>query len=142
MAAQLPDHRVAVLLCMALDRVADIRQMLAGPGLLDSFEQALFGHAQQPLRLGRDASDPVGPGRIADPAVQLHAAIDADDVPFLEDMAARNTVDDLVVDRDTGPGRVGWVAGGRVAEKGRRASSLGYDTHRQVLKFAGRDARS
>src|SRR5579871_2363774 len=104
--------------------------MLAGTGLLDPLEEALLGHAQKPLGGRRDATDRIRPGGVPDPAVEFHAAIHAGDVAFVEDVAARNAVDDLVIDRDTGPGGVGRMAGRRIAEKRRRASSLGYDTHR------------
>ena len=67
--------------------------------------QHVAGDIQQPLHLGADPADRVGDRRVAAPAVELAAGVDADDVSFHQLPRAGNAVDDFFVDRDAGHGR-------------------------------------
>ena len=77
---------------------------------LDRQLQHAAGDVEQMLDLGGDLADRQRDGRIAAPAGQLAAGVDADDVPFVQDARAGNAVHHFVVDRNAGHGGEGDLA--------------------------------
>src|SRR5579884_294876 len=137
---QLAHHRVAMALRMALHRAADVPDALAGTCLRNALEQRLARDGEQTLGLRRDAPHRKRPRAVGDIVVELDAAIHRHDVALLEDAAPRNAVDDLVIDGDAGPRRIGRMSHRRIAEERRRSAAFRDDLAGQVFQRAGRDA--
>ncbi len=136
MAAEIAHHAVAELLGMALDRMADIAQAVAGFRGLDAEHHALIGHFDQLLRLQGDIAGQIGPVRIAVPAVEQGRHVDIDDIAVADRLGPRNAVADDMVHADAAAMRVTAIAQGR----GHRAAG---DRHvvDDAVDLLGRHAR-
>ena len=82
----------------------------ARPGGRDPGLEGLARDLEQPGRGLVDPADRDRPGRVAEVAVDDGAAVDPDDVAFLERALAGDPVDDLVVDRRAEGLRIAPVA--------------------------------
>jgi hypothetical protein len=94
------DDAVAVVLGVGLDGVGDVADGVAGDGLLHPQVEAFAGDAEQFIDFGFDLADGKGEGMVAVEAVLQGAAIDGNDVAFLERFVVGDAVDDGVVDGD------------------------------------------
>ena len=79
-AAVLAHDREALLLDVALDRVADVAQVTPGPDRADAAPHRIEGNFRQPLGLYRRSSDRVHPARVAVVTVLDDRDVDVDDV--------------------------------------------------------------
>ena len=108
--AEIADHAVAVLLGMALDRVADVAEMVARLRLFEPEHQAFIGHVDQAARLDRDVADQIHPAGVAMPAAEHRSDVDVDDVAVLERAIGRDAVADDMIDRDAAAMGVAAIA--------------------------------
>ena len=106
----LPDHAEAGRLGHVLDRPADLVEGVALGHLLDPGPEAPLGDLQQLLGLLGDGADAHGEGGVAVVALNDGAAVDGEDVPLLQHVAARDAVHDHGVGRGADDGREAVVA--------------------------------
>ena len=99
MAAEVANNAVAVPFRMALDRMGNISQAVAGLCLFKPQHQAFIGDLDQLLGLKRYVADSIHAACVAMPTVQNGGHVDVDDVAILERLVTRNTVADDMVDR-------------------------------------------
>src|SRR6266850_8100449 len=99
--------------------------------------QRLLGDREQPLRLRAHLPDGEGRGGVRMQAVEPHADVHAQEVPFLEDAPRRrNAVDDLLVDR-------GAQSGGEVVQSLERRAGAGVRANEvlsRAVELLGRNA--
>src|SRR3712207_2735007 len=95
------DDAIAARRRVGRDRVPYRPKPGATAGGRDPFVERRLGVLQQPPNLVIDLPDRIGPRRVTVKAVDDCADIDGDDVAFPQSPLARDTVDDLVVDRGT-----------------------------------------
>ena len=153
-AAEIADDAVTVLFGMALDRMGDIAEAIAGLGLLEAEHQAFIGDIDQLPGLQRNVADQEHPAGIAMPAVENWGNIDIDDVAVLEDLVARDAVAHDMVDRSAATLGVAAVAEGCGDSAGLERHALddrvdlaggdaGNDLrHQRVEDFGGEAARA
>src|SRR4030088_1697916 len=96
-AAELPHHREAVLLGVALDHRADVAQARARPDLLDAEPHALVRDIDQAPRLDAGLADVVHAAAVAVIAILDYGDVYVDDVAALQHALARHAMADLVV---------------------------------------------
>ena len=96
------DEGIAEALHIFLNGMGDIRDAVAGFGVLDALEEALAGDLDQPLCLVGDLARCERAAAVALPAVFDGADVNADDVAVPNEAFAGDAVDDLVVHRDAG----------------------------------------
>ena len=101
-AHEVPHDGATVCFHVLLHRVGDIIDPVAGAGELDALPEALFGHMDQMHGLVAHLSAGEGGGAVAVEAVQKGAHVHADDVALLQLPGTGYTMDDFLVDRDTG----------------------------------------
>jgi hypothetical protein len=126
----------AVRFGMLLDRARHVAEPIAGQRLRDAEVQAFLRDAHQLLGHRRDVPDRVGPGRVAEPAVQLRNGVDRDDIAVLERLIAREAMRDHVVDGGAGRILIALVALGE-----RLRSMLLHDLLEDPFNLVGRNAR-
>src|SRR4051794_29539049 len=134
-AAEIADDAIALAFGMALDRIGDVAEMVAGPGLFEAEHQAFVGHVDQLASFQGYVPDEVHAAGIAVPAVENRRDVDVDDVAVLENLVARDAVADDMVDRDA-------AALGVAAVAERRGQAAAVDRHLvdNVVERLGRDA--
>ena len=131
-AAEVADHRIAVALGVALDRVRNIAHPVAWLRLLDAQHQALIGDLDQLARLDRGLADQIHAAGVAVPAVDDHGHVDIDDIALGQLLVAGDAVAHDMVDR--GAAAVGEAA---IAQRRRdRASGKGLLAH-EIVQLAG-----
>ena len=123
-AAEIADDAVAVAFGVALDRVGDVAEPVAGPRLLEAEHQAFVGDVDQLARLQRHVADQVHAAGVAVPAVEDRRDVDVDDVAVLERLVARDSVADDMVDRDAAALGVAAIAERRGNARRRRSIML------------------
>src|SRR5947209_251738 len=128
-------HAVAVSLCVRLHGPADVAQVLARPALPYGPLQALHGHADQLQPVLAHAADGHGRRRVADVAGERHAAVNREDVAFLQHVGGGEAVDDLLV--DGGADREGEAV---VALEGRQRPGVADHLLRGHVEFERGDA--
>ena len=104
-----------------LDGGGDVAEAAADLALLDGRFEGGLGDFEELCGLGGDLADGVGDGGVGVVAVDDDAAVDGEDVAFVEDaLGVGHAVDDLVVDRGAEGGGIAVVAleGGDGAEFG------------------------
>ena len=140
-AAELADHRIAILLGMFLDDGADVADPSARTDHRNAQPQALEGDFAQAPGLDRGLADVVHAAGIAMVAVLDRRHVDVQDVAVLEYAVTGHAVADLVVDRGADRFRIRPVAGRRVVE-GRRDAALNIDriVVAETVDFVGRHA--
>ncbi len=105
-AHELADNGETGVLAVALHRVADVTDAVAGLGLLDTFIKSSLGHIQQTLSLQVDLAHRIGAGIVAVESVDLCTGVDADDIAGTDDdVMRRDTMDDGIVQADAGRAR-------------------------------------
>ena len=102
----LPYDRKAVCFDVFLNRVGDVRDPVAFPGILDAFEKALPGHGNESFRFLIAVADDKGRGAVSDVTVLCRTHIDAHDIAVLQHPFAWYAVDELVVHRDADACRI------------------------------------
>ena len=136
MPAEIADHAVAVLFGVGLDRVADVADMVAGLGRLDTEHQAFIGHIDKALGLHRHIADEEHAAGVAVPAVQLRRHVDIDNIAVLQFLVRRDAVADDMIDRNTAAMRVAAVAQG-----GRNPATAHRHFAHDIVQLFGADAR-
>src|SRR3978361_2133272 len=101
MAAEIADHREALLLHIALDRKAQITQRPAWTYCGQAPLQRLIGDIDQHCGTTRDRLHPIHAAAVAKPSVQDRSDIDIQDVALMQPAITGNAVADHMVDRDT-----------------------------------------
>ena len=105
-AHELPDHGENCVLAVALHRIADITDAVAGLCLLDALVQSCLGHIQQALCFQVDLAHRIGAGVVAVEAIDLCTGVDADDVARADDdIMRRDAMDDGIIQADAGRSR-------------------------------------
>src|SRR5262249_39348 len=99
MAGPLAPHRAAGFFDIGLDGRPEMARPLAGLRRADAAPHRLLGYLHQPRSLWRDLADRVGHARIADPAVQPRADIDADNIALAQRRLAGEAVADHIIHR-------------------------------------------
>ena len=133
MAAEIADHRIAVALGVALDRVRDIAHPVARLRLLDAQHQTLIGDLDQLARLDRGLADQIHAAGVAVPAVDNRGHVDIDDIALVQFLVAGDAVAHDMVDR--GAAAVGETA---IAERrGHGAGGKGLLAHEIVELASG-----
>src|SRR5207248_5554855 len=132
----LPDHRVAGILGDSLDGVADVGEAIPVTDLGDGGLQALVGDLHQPAGVLAHLAHGDGHRRVAVVALDDRPAVEGDDVPLLEAVAARYAVHDDVVGRRADDRREAVV----VQEVGAGAPAIEYLACHRV-QVGGGDAR-
>src|SRR5688572_24797703 len=79
-AAEIADDAVAIGLGVGLDGMADVAEMVAGPGRGDAADHALIGHVDEAARLDPDVADQEHAAGVPVPAVEDDGDVDVDDV--------------------------------------------------------------
>ena len=93
------DDRETVLQCMLMHCISHVAHERPWLCCLDADLHAFLCDPHQFLLLFRDLADTVHSGRVREKSVQDRAAVDIDDVAFLQDnLIRRNTMADLLVD--------------------------------------------
>lgn len=132
MAAEIADHRIAVPLGVALDRVRNIAHPVARLGLLDAQHQTFIGHLHELARLDRGLADQIHAAGVAVPAIDDRGHVDIDDIALVQFLVAGDAVAHDMVDR--GAAAVGEAA---IAQRRRdRASGKGLLAH-EIVQLAG-----
>ncbi len=103
---EVPDDMEPVLFGMLLNRGTDIAEVPAGSHLIDGQVETFAGRVDQLLRPGGDFAHRHGDGAVADEPVEDRTEIEADDVALLHPGAARNAMNDHVIDRGADDGRI------------------------------------
>src|SRR5579864_2955390 len=98
--AKVTNDTVPVRLGMALNRVCDIAQMIAGLRLLDAECQTFIGDVDKLARFQTHIANQVHPARVSVPAIEDRSDVDVDDVALLEWAIAGDSVADDMIDRD------------------------------------------
>ena len=99
MSADFLDDRETVLQCMLMHCISHVAHERPWLCCLDADLHAFLCDPHQFLLLFRDLADTVHSGRVREKSVQDRAAVDIDDVAFLQDnLIRRNTMADLLVD--------------------------------------------
>ena len=118
--ADLPDHRIAVLHGMLVDRIAHVAQESPRLYMLKADLHALLGDLDQALSLFRYIADHEHAGRIGKVAVQDGGAVHVDDVAVLQDdLLIRNAVADFIIN-----GRADALGEALIVKGGGNASHL------------------
>jgi hypothetical protein len=120
--AELAHHRVARLLGMLLDRMADVAEVSAGAHLGDTEPEAFESDFAQPARLQGGFADLEHAAAVAVIAVADHRHIEIDDVAVAQLPIAGDPMAYLVVDRGADRLRIRPVARRRVVEGRRNAA--------------------
>ena len=120
-AAQIPDHAVAVGLRIGLNRIADVPQMVSGHRLSCAQPEAVFRCVHQLLCLRIAAAHHHGKRAVGLPAIQYAGAIDGEQLPLAELVAVWKAVNHLIIDGSTDG------CGKAVVALGRRDSPAGAD---------------
>src|SRR5690606_34176952 len=142
-AAEVARHRVGAAVSGGdgVDGVADVAEPVAGCGGGDARFQGAAGGVDEGLVGGAGRADGDAEGGVARPAVEVGAAVDAEQVAVAQPVAAGDAVDDGVVDRDADDGGVGGGGeGGPVAEEGGFGARLADDGGGQLVEFGDGDA--
>ena len=113
MPAEIADDAVAVLFGMSLDRVADVADMVAGFGLLDTEHQTFIGHVDKAFGFHRHIADEEHAAGVAVPAIKLRRHVDIDDVAVLQLLVRWDAVANDMIDRNTAAMRIAAVAQSR-----------------------------
>ena len=104
MANIVPYHREAVFFHVLLHRMGDVGDTVTKTGELHPLPERLLRHGNEPCRLVADLSAGIGARAVPVDASDVGAHIHTDDVAFLENLIARNPMDDFIVHRNTGGG--------------------------------------
>src|SRR5205814_1079746 len=85
--------------------------------------QRLLGHLDEATPLSTDRADRDGDRRVGAPAVQLAGGVDLEQVALLENALTGDAVNDLLVERQTGHGGEGHLAGIALEQRQRPVAS-------------------
>ena len=96
--------------CHVLHRPGDIVDVCAGNRGGDAGHQRQTSRVDEPGDIRRRLADVERPSAVAVVALPDRAGVDGDDLALLDYAAARDAVDDLVVDRDADARREALVA--------------------------------
>ena len=118
----LAHDRKAVALDVFLYRVSDVGDAVAGLGELDTLEEALPRHLDEPLCLLAYLAAGIGPRAVAVEAVYLCSYVHAHDIAAADRPRAGDAVYDLLVHGDTGAARESSVV-----QEGRGRSGAQYE---------------
>src|SRR5690606_37116644 len=138
-AAEVARHRVGAAVSGGdgVDGVAEVAEPVAGCGGGDARFQGAAGGVDEGLVGGAGRADGDAEGGVARPAVEVGAAVDAEQVAVAQPVAAGDAVDDGVVDRDADDGGVGGGGeGGPVAEEGGFGACFADDGGGQLVEAA------
>ena len=79
---------------------ADVTDVIARSGRCDAQVERLAGGVDQAAHLGRALAARDREAAVGPPAVTYQSAVERDEVTVLDDLGARNAVNDLLIDRD------------------------------------------
>ena len=103
---EFPDDAVTMTFAMALHRIADIADVFACHGILDTEIKAFLRRLQQLADIVADLTDTKSIGGVAIKTVEKGATVNSDNVTLLQDgLSVGHPMNDNVVDRGTDAAR-------------------------------------
>ena len=110
MAYQISDNTKAEAFSIFLNGYRDVIEMIASFGKFNPLKKALSGNFNQFFRIIVDLTDAISPGCIRVISFIDNTCIQTDNITLIKEMfLMRNSMDNLIIDRDTDGGRLAIV---------------------------------
>ena len=110
MAYQISDNTKAEAFSIFLNGYRDVIEMIASFGKFNPLKKALSGNFNQFFRIIVDLTDAISPGCIRVISFIDNTCIQTDNITLIKEMfLMRNSMDNLIIDRDADGGRIAIV---------------------------------